>query len=271
MAQINANVKVTFIDAATNQPFAVTEMPAEDLPETFELDTTLHLGDEDWSVVNAQPRLRADYAKSNSLTLVLHRIEYVATKDILFTLPSICEAIPVAGDVTLSGDEFVLVEDDWRQFELVSKTLASDVDEQIEKIRLIHENEAEGLGWRSLHVRTKPVIPLVTEITINELARSLEHSSEPVGVAYRGGATRILDGYAMTMRGLTVYGVAPNGIVRTIAFEKYYEDSTDPALLTVVKAVALTLNADLVHWCSCAKLSPEDPRFDLLFENESSS
>ena len=64
MAWFSLKVEVTFIDDATGEPFGVTQIPPDDLPESFELDTTLHIGDDDWSVVDAQPSTRAEYAKS---------------------------------------------------------------------------------------------------------------------------------------------------------------------------------------------------------------
>jgi hypothetical protein len=49
MAWFSRKGKVIFIDDATGSAFATTEMPPSDLPETFEIATTLHLGDTDWS------------------------------------------------------------------------------------------------------------------------------------------------------------------------------------------------------------------------------
>jgi hypothetical protein len=138
MGWFNSKVKVTFIDDSTGKLIGITEMPPSDLPESFEIDTTLHLGKDDWSVVAAQPTNRTEYAKSKSLTLRLRRIELIDPSKILFSLPSICDMIPGLSDQALSGDEFVLAEDDWRQFELVSNDLGSVVDAEIEKIRVIH-------------------------------------------------------------------------------------------------------------------------------------
>jgi hypothetical protein len=72
MGLFNSKVKVTFIDESTGKPFGVTEMPPSDLPESFETNTTLHIRQEEWMVMDAQPATRAEYAKSKSLTLRLH-------------------------------------------------------------------------------------------------------------------------------------------------------------------------------------------------------
>lgn len=54
MAWFTRNVAIEFIDATNGAVFASTKMPVDNLPDTFEVDTTLHLGDCDWSVVHAR-------------------------------------------------------------------------------------------------------------------------------------------------------------------------------------------------------------------------
>ena len=94
MRWFSRKVAVTLIDDATGRTFATSEFPPADLPESFEIETTLHLDDADWSVVHAQPRTRPEYTKSGSLTLRLRRVEKVDPSKILFSLPSICDRTP---------------------------------------------------------------------------------------------------------------------------------------------------------------------------------
>ena len=75
MGWFSRKVAVTLIDDATGRTFATSEFPPADLPESFEIETTLHLGDADWSVVHAQPLTRPEYTKSGSLTLRLRRVD----------------------------------------------------------------------------------------------------------------------------------------------------------------------------------------------------
>jgi hypothetical protein len=268
MAWFSSKVEVTFIDDATGESFGVTEMPPADLPESFELDTTLHLGNEDWSVVDAQPKTRAEYAKSKTLTLRLRRVEMMDPSKILYSLPSICDAIPSVNDHPLSGNEFVLAEDDWRQFELVSNDHARDVDEEIEKIRLIHENASAEVGWRKIHVRSKPDLPIVCTLGLADLADTLNVPDESVGVTYRGAQSQIADGYAFRTNDLTLYGVAPNGNVQTIAFDQYSDVSPTSDAICRLKSLAQNLDLDLVYWCRCARAGPDDPLFDSLLAND---
>lgn len=97
-------VVLKLIDDGTGAVFATTEMPPADLPETFETETALHLGDANWSVVHAEPRTRPEYTKTGSLTLRLRKIEKLATEDILFTQLDITERF---------DDHQRLAKDDW--------------------------------------------------------------------------------------------------------------------------------------------------------------
>ena len=91
MGWFSRKVLVTLIDDATGAAFVTTEMPPGDLPESFELETTLHLGGADWFVVHAQPRTREEYTKSSSLTLRLRKVEKIATQAISFSQVDITE------------------------------------------------------------------------------------------------------------------------------------------------------------------------------------
>jgi hypothetical protein len=97
-------VLVTLIDDATGTAFATTKMPPADLPESFEIETTLHLGSAVWSVVHAEPRTREAYTKSGSLTLRLRKVEMIATEAISFSQLDITERF---------GDNRSLGKDEW--------------------------------------------------------------------------------------------------------------------------------------------------------------
>jgi hypothetical protein len=269
MRWFRSKVKVIFIDDTTGERFSVAKLQPADLPESFELQTTLHLGDEDWSVVDALPKSRAEYSKSNVLTLRLRRIKRIDPGSILYSLPSICEAIPAVSDQPLSGAELVLAEDDWRQLELVSNRLAGEVDEEIANIRLIHENAAAEVGWYEMYVRTKPEPPLDCNVTLSDIACAVNASAQSNGVTYRGATSRIADGYSLTTEdGMTIYGVAPYGNVRVIAFDQYSKLSANAESIYRLKSLAHDLNLDLVYWCRCARAAPDDLLFGSLLSND---
>ena len=75
MAWFSRKVLLTLIDDHTGAAFATSKMEPADLPESFEIETTLHLSGADWAVVHAEPRTREEYTRSGSLTLRLRKVE----------------------------------------------------------------------------------------------------------------------------------------------------------------------------------------------------
>src|SRR5688572_3019702 len=106
------DIDVTFIDASTNEELGRVEVPATRLPETFELATTLHFGELEWSVVSANPATRTAYEQTKKLVLRVQKIDRVDPKSILFSIPTIETAIPPADGDPVTGDELVVHEDD---------------------------------------------------------------------------------------------------------------------------------------------------------------
>ena len=105
MRWFSRKVLLTLVDDATGAAFARTEMPPAELPESFAIDTTLRLGDADWSVVEATPPNREEYTKSGSLTLRLRKIENIATETISFSQLDITERFD--DNARLGKDEWI--------------------------------------------------------------------------------------------------------------------------------------------------------------------
>ncbi|MDB5336836.1 MAG: hypothetical protein JWN70_2455 [Planctomycetaceae bacterium] len=265
MAPLNTEIQVTFIDDATGESIGATRIPPSDLPETFELDTTLHLGDVDWTVIAAIPLTRAEYSQSQKLTLRLRRVEYVDPHDILFSLPTICDAIPGTGADPVTGNEFELAEDDWRQFEFVSHELAEEVDAEIAQIRLIHENYSAEVGWSKIHVRRQPEPPILSNIPLLAIGATFGGSLESASITYCGADTRILDGYSFTTPdGLIIYGVAPGNRAQVIAIGQTGPDGLSTETVECLRSLARAWQLDLVNWGRCARAAPDDPLFEQL-------
>lgn len=267
MAWFSNKVAVTFIDDATKETIGVTKLPPTDLPESFVLDTTLHLGDVDWSVVDAVPKTRAEYSKTKQLTLRLRRIEMVDPKTILYSLPSICDYIPPIGEIQLTGSECILAEDDWRQFEFVGKELADQAAVEIEAIRRIHENESASVGWHNIHIRRGLEPPIRCRLTLDDLSRIFNLSAPFDGVTYFGTPSRIESGFSFaTADGQSFYGLAPAGNVTVLAIAQVSKVPGDS--VESVEQLAREFGLDLVHWCRCVRAGSGEPLLRrLLTEN----
>jgi hypothetical protein len=262
MGWFSRRVVVTLIDDATGAAFATTKLPPADLPESFEIETTLHLGDADWSVVHAEPRTRPEYTKSGSLTVRLRRIEKVNPRDILFSLPSICDRLAAVGNGPLVGDECVLAEDDWRQLELVSRQFAAESDVEIEAIRRIHEQEHAGVGWRNIHVRRHPDPPIAAPLTRKDIDRAFGGGLTFRGVSYRGAGSPIVSGYSFRAAdGLQCYGVEEGGRVTVLGIVQDTPASQPARSAEALAAIAREFDLDLVHWCRCGRALWDTPLF----------
>jgi hypothetical protein len=269
MGWFSRKVAVTLIDDATGAVFATTKLPPAELPASFEIATTLHLGDADWSVVNAEPRTRAEYTKSGSLTLRLRRVEKVDLSKILFSLPSICGRLAAVGDGVLAGDECILAEDDWRQFELVSRQFAADMDAEIEAIRRIHEQERARVGWRNIHVRRRPDPPIIGPLTRQDVNRAFGGGLTFHGVSYRGAGSPIVSGYSFRAAdGLQCYGVEEDGRVAVLGIVQDAPASPPRQSADALAEIAREFDLDLVHWCRCARASWDMPLFRRLLLGE---
>lgn len=105
MSWLSRKVTVTFIDDATDTVFASSKMPPDDLPESFETDTTLHLGDDNWSVIAAEPQTRTEFTKSGKLTLRLRKLEMMAPEEISYSQLDITERFD--DNQSLGADDWI--------------------------------------------------------------------------------------------------------------------------------------------------------------------
>jgi hypothetical protein len=262
MGWFSRKVKVIFIDDATGSAFATTEVPPGDLPETFEIATTLHLGDTDWTVVDAAPATSQEYSKERKLTLRLRRVVKVDPSKVLFSLPSICDRIPEVGDGSLAGDEWVLAEDDWRQFELVSAQFAAETAAEIEAIRRIHEHERAEVGWRNLHVRCRPDPPITGTLTLKDVDRAFGGGIPFRGVTYHGASSPIVSGYSFRAAdGLQCYGTEEGGRVTVLGIVQDTQASPPVASTDALAEIARGFDLEVVQWCRCERASWDTPLF----------
>lgn len=262
MTTFSLNIEVTFIDDTTDESLGVTQVAANNLPDAFEKDTTINLKGVDWNVLNARPKTRAQYTKSGQLILWISPIEAVNPRDLLYSLPSICAVVPEVNNRSLSGRELTIAEDDWRQFELVSQQLTDKVDKEIAKIRSIHNLATVGSGWSAIHIRKKPEIPIVSNIALPHLASLLCVSAKSTGITYHGSQSPIADGYAFSLNDdFAIYGIAPKGKVQVIAIGQDANVSPNDTSIDHLQQLARKFNLDLVHWCRCLRVAPDDGSF----------
>jgi hypothetical protein len=105
MSWFSRKVTMTLIDDATGAVFASSKMPPDDLPDSFKVNTSLHLGNDDWSVIQAEPETKAEFTKSGKLTLRLRKVQMMAPEAISFSQLDITERFD--DNENLSADEWI--------------------------------------------------------------------------------------------------------------------------------------------------------------------
>jgi hypothetical protein len=245
-------IRVVFVDAASGVEFGRADLPAEQLPDSFETGTALTLADTEWSVERAEPPTSAEFRAAGALALTLRRVDLIDPREVLFSLPTICDAVPPAEQLRWSE----LTEDDWRQIEFVAAGLTDVVETQFQAIREIYENHAEFgdddslVGFRRLHVREHPAAPLPGLVSKQRLLGLLpddpDHEPDPDADSL----------FARTIGPTIVYGLSDGDAVTVLGVQ--FEEAPEPALAGPLREVMTTFHLVLVDWCRCALIGPAD-------------
>lgn len=193
-------IKVEFFEGKNEEPFVRSNIPVEQLPDTFEINTTMHLGDEDWHVIAAEPAKKEDFKKAGKLKITLAKPEttMMDPKDILFSLPTINDALPAVEDGRSLENGVVFHEDDWRQCEFISRVHKDVITTEIKAIFDIHENYRQDSGFDKIHIRQVIINPLErTKITVEMLKTNFDLEKEYLTVAFNTAATSVVGGFAL--------------------------------------------------------------------------
>jgi hypothetical protein len=260
MSEAARVVSVEFIDAATGRVFARSDMPASQLPDSFAPKTTLHLGGDPWLVDRAEPSSAAEFVASGRLVLTVRRLTTVSPQDVLYSLPTICDALPVVGPMPAPVDCLEFHEDDWRQVELVSRSQAMTVDTELDAIQIVYEQhgirDSDGrvIGFNKIHVR--PGDPLIESVSWQRLRELLVPSShEYGGVQFRGSAEMAFGSFALGVGPLVWYGLTAHDNVTVLGLTFATDDG--PISTEAIEPVLREFDLALVDWCRCAAIGPD--------------
>ncbi len=257
-------IQVLFIDASTGKAFGQALVPAERLPETFERPTTLTISGQDWSVIKAEPQRAEDILQTGKLALTLAKITRMNPKDILYSLPTICDTIPaIAPGTTRQGkNTFEIHEDDWRQIEWISTAYRSAIETQLTEIRHIYDEASVDTGsfwaFKNIFIRSQIPSPISSQIPLSQLVSLLPEHRPYDGISYLNEVELIAGGFAFGLAGLIVYGQAANGLAQTLALHAgpgAIENASEIA--SAFSAIMRAYDLYLVDWCAVTVLSPD--------------
>ncbi|PVZ83953.1 hypothetical protein C9426_24785 [Serratia sp. S1B] len=203
-------IEVTLIECGKDEAFGVSQVPVEQLPDTFEINTTLHLGDVDWQVVEARPARKMEFKETGKVTIVLAKQEIfnIDPAKILFSLPTISDDLPIVEAASSLENVLVLREDDWRQFEFLAIDMDEVVQQELQDILAIYHTQREEPGFKQLHVRKRVAEPLPgVVLSLESLAQAFNIEKRFSGVAFNNAAATIVNGFAwQTDSGWTFFG-----------------------------------------------------------------
>lgn len=249
-------IEVEFTDAGTGELIARSTMKPGELPESFELNTTLNLQGQDWAITEADPMHSKDFIETGSLKLKLQKIAKVDPQNILYTLPTISNEFPIIAD-TSAFDNFNtnFYEDDWRQREFLNSSSLLHVEIEIEEIKKIwrdHSKKVEGdfKAFTKIHVRRNIGLPGLN-IDFKNLQNLLAVTQ--TGSAYVDSRGFLENGFSIETANTTYIGVVLNDVVKEFCILTFNENS-----LNEIKAINQRFNLIHVDWYNCHIIDEHD-------------
>lgn len=262
-------IEVVFIDSEDGERIAGGNIPASQLPETFAKNTVMHINEQPWQVVKADPVDSKDFIKSGKLTLTCAKIEYVSTEGVLYALPTINEEVPETGAVAPEQNVFTLHEDDWRQMEFVSNTHYDTIGIELRAIVSIYQNHQNPGGFSQLHVRKAIKRPLGTNsITPATLKKYLPPDAKSAdAVVFAQDENEIKDVFAYNLSPLVLYGHLTKGGTMDALCMQFVDIPTNTLPFVIDGIVNFMKDHDLlfVDWIRMQVLPPDTSGFQTYF------
>lgn len=245
--QEDTQITVHFIDVENGQTIGISEMPSEQLPQTFEVDTTLTIHNERWQVQEAIPAQSADFIKAKKLLLKVAKVHQAVPEEILFSLPTLSNELPQTVNQALFNDfELTIAEDDWRQNEFLLLASFPLVDIELEKIKVIWENHSKPVdenftAFDKLHVRETIGEPNLS-LDFNHL-QSLLGTHEIGCLKLKGNEGFVRDAFVLQTPATTYYGVLRDDRVTHLCISAFADDT-----LLEVQAITNAFHLLFVSW-----------------------
>lgn len=264
-------IDVTFIESASQEAFAKSKIPVEQLPDSFEIDTTLDIGDQKWSVDKTEPLTKEEFVKTGTLKVYLTKIQTIDPNELLYSLPTINNGIAQVSKLTKADNNlFIVHEDDWRQIEFVSIRHDAEIANELKAIYEIHKNHRQGPGFKQIHVRELIHNPLKNlTISVESLKQHFGDMKEYSGVSFDGNNTFIKNGFAfMTKENLILWGdTSSDGSIQNICLAWDKKPSELIKMIDSLSKFCKTNKLFLIDWCRVYKTSGEQKELSAYFKD----
>jgi hypothetical protein len=242
-----STVKVTLIEYLDNKIIDEIHLGISQLPQSFKEPTTMHINNNDWQVIKAEPEDYSDIYKSGELKLWLRPVVTIDSSKLRYTIPTISNELPDLIDVPEYNDFTIeLYEDDWRQIEFLPAGLLPAIQEEMADVEAIlfpdDESEPDLInGFDTIHVRRR--------IGRHQLDIPLEEFCEQAGIIQRGNivfhgqAEFVKNGIALKSKNYIWYGIAESNRIKELALQFF--ESIDSEIMHILHKYDLLM----IEWC----------------------
>jgi hypothetical protein len=197
----------------------------------------------------------------------------VDPKTIYFSLPTINDALPAVDPAAKpKPTDFLIHEDDWRQFEAVSRGFDAELKEELAGVQRIFREKSKPSGeyriFSEIHVRKRIPRPLSAPLAWVELLTSAGVQPASVsGVGLRGQGL-IRGGFSFRVGQLTVFGLRQGDKIDVLCFDLTRTPSLGEDHAQRLASFFERCAVVVVHWPSGTMLADKDALMSFLLQRE---
>ncbi len=174
-------------------------------------------------------------------------------QDILFTTPTLNDALPALGQPIPIEGSCQMHEDDWRQFEFVSPSFATEMAGELAAIGTIWKEQSVPLGdkgtaFRSVHVRKSIPKPLDIPMTLADFEKLF--GGRASSMAVMGNDKCLRDVHAIQLKNVFIYGVIQGDRLTTLGIEPQGRFAITGETADRLEQFITKHNLRLIHWRS---------------------
>ena len=180
-------------------------------------------------------------------------------KTLSFSVATLNDALPTLDPGAEVGSrDLVIHEDDWRQFEAVSRAFDAAIQEELSDVRRVFQEKSKIVGGRrifsEIHIRKRVARPFSALLAWSELlAATGAETSSVAGLALAGQGV-VKDGFSFRVGQFTLFGIRHGERVDVLCFEFTRTPGLSEAEARRFAAFAEKSEIVVVHWPSASVL-----------------
>lgn len=178
-------------------------------------------------------------------------IQTINTNDILFTTPTLENALPDFED-KIDTSNLQFHEDDWRQIEFISKDQKNFIDQEIAKIKDIYDNFSHkgDTYWGFKKVAVRNLIKKPLTINFQKLKSYLSDNNLKIkGVSLYNNPGQVRNGFSYTANGIDYYGLFDdNKNVKTFCIDALDNQESLKSSIEKLSKLLATEKLYLIDW-----------------------